>query len=64
MKTSVTSITFRTKNIQEICTLAQTARLDAIEWGGDIHVPPGDRKSALVALHSTKAHGLLVSAYG
>lgn len=64
MRTSVTSITFRTKKIQEICTLAQNARLDAIEWGGDIHVPPGDRKSALEALHSTKAHGLLVSAYG
>lgn len=38
--------------------------LDAVEWGGDIHVPPGNAQAARAALHCTRENGLTVSAYG
>ena len=41
MKTSVASVTFRRKSVCEVAELARRAGLDAVEWGGDIHVPPG-----------------------
>lgn len=64
MKTSVTSVTFRGKSIAEIAALARRASLDAIEWGGDVHVPPGDEQAARLALACTRENGLHVSAYG
>lgn len=64
MKTSIASVTFRSKTIQEIVLIAQTAGLNAIEWGGDVHVPPGNREAACAALYNTKACGLTISAYG
>ena len=44
--------------------LARRAGLDAVEWGGDIHVPPGNAQAARAALHCTRENGLTVSAYG
>lgn len=64
MKTSVASVTFRHKSICEISQLASRAGLDGIEWGGDIHVPPGNRAAARQALKFTRENGLVVSAYG
>ena len=64
METSVTSVTFRQKSIPEVAALARQAGLDAIEWGGDIHVPPGDENAARLALSCTRENGLTVSAYG
>ena len=46
MKTSVASVTFRRKSVCEVAELARRAGLDAIEWGGDIHVPPGNAQAA------------------
>ncbi len=64
LKTSLTSVTFRGKNIVQVARLAAEAGLDAIEWGGDIHVPPGDTDAARQALRETQARGLEISAYG
>ena len=64
MKTSVASVTFRRKSVCEVAELARRAGLDAIEWGGDIHVPPGNAQAARAALHCTREYGLTVSAYG
>ena len=64
MKTSVASVTFRRKSVCEVAELARRAGLDAIEWGGDIHVPPGNAQAARAALHCTRENGLTVSAYG
>lgn len=64
MKTSVASVTFRQKTIYEVAELARRAGLDAIEWGGDVHVPPGDVQAARAALRCTRENGLTVSAYG
>ena len=57
MKTSVASVTFRRKSVCEVAELARRAGLDAVEWGGDIHVPPGNAQAARAALHCTRETG-------
>lgn len=64
MKTSLTSVTFRKKSIEEIVDLVAQAGLDAIEWGGDVHVPPTDPAAAEKALKLCQEKGIAVSAYG
>ena len=64
MKTSLTSVTFRKKSVEEIVDLVAQAGLDAIEWGGDVHVPPTDPAAAAKALALCKEKGIAVSAYG
>jgi len=58
------SITFRQLNPRDIIELVSCAGLNGIEWGGDIHVPHGDIKTAKEVLHLTIESGLSVSAYG
>lgn len=64
LKTSLTSVTFRSKSIVQVARLAAEAGLEAVEWGGDVHVPPGDTAAARQALRETQACGLEISAYG
>lgn len=64
MKSSIASVTFRNKSIEEISKLAHLCGISAIEWGADIHVPPRDAIAARNALMHTKQNGLTVSAYG
>lgn len=64
MKTGICSITFRQMDARQVADLVQTAGLDAIEWGGDVHVPPGNLDAAKVALQATTDAGLTVSSYG
>ena len=58
------SITFRSLTPAAIIELAQKAGLHAIEWGGDIHVPPGDVAKAREVARQTTGAGLRVSSYG
>ncbi len=58
------SITFRQKSINEIVDLCREAGVEAIEWGGDVHVPPGDPAAAETARSTTEAAGLKVCSYG
>ena len=37
----VCSVTFRALSVEEVAQLAASAGVQAIEWGGDVHVPPG-----------------------
>lgn len=64
LKTGVCSITFRKLSIEEVTQLTARAGLDAIEWGGDVHVPPGDLAAAELARRHTRESGLVVSSYG
>jgi 3-dehydroshikimate dehydratase len=64
MKTGICSITFRQFDVQQVVDLVKEAGLDAIEWGGDVHVPPGDLKAAQAARRATERAGLEVSSYG
>lgn len=58
------SITFRQLPPQDIVSLASESRLRSIEWGGDVHVPHGDRARARDVRRLTQDAGLVVSAYG
>jgi hypothetical protein len=42
LSTGLVSITFRPLDPEEILRLAVQARIETIEWGGDVHVPVGD----------------------
>ncbi|MBN2390096.1 MAG: TIM barrel protein [Anaerolineae bacterium] len=58
------SITFRQLTPQAIVDLVAQSGLDAIEWGGDVHVPHGDVAQARLVRQMTEEAGLAVAAYG
>src|SRR5690606_20409375 len=64
LRSGLVSITFRSLIAAEVVDLARTAGIDGIEWGGDVHVPPGDMQRAREVRHMTEDAGLSVSAYG
>lgn len=64
MRPGLTSITFRKLPVQEVVRLAAAAKLEGIEWGGDVHVPAGDLAAARRAAALTRDAGLVVSSYG
>ena len=64
LKTGLLSVTFRALPPEDIVRIAAEAGLDAIEWGGDIHVPHGDLEKAAEAARLTRAAGLSVRSYG
>lgn len=64
MKTGICSITFRDLAAPELAGLVAKGGLDAIEWGGDVHVPPGDAAAAQLARKATADAGLETSSYG
>src|SRR6218665_1791281 len=58
------SVTFRALAPEAIVELAAAGRLEAIEWGGDGHVPPGDATRAAQVAQMTTDAGLAVASYG
>ena len=64
VKTGLVSVTFRQKSVEEIAALTAEAGLSGVEWGGDVHVPPGDREAARRAAQLTHQAGLEVLSYG
>ncbi len=64
MPLGLVSVTFRQLSPREIVGLVKQAELEAIEWGGDIHVPHGDIKAAREVKAMTEDAGLEVAAYG
>ena len=64
LKIGLTSITLRQYSVDEIITLSANTGIQGIEWGSDIHVPPGDIQLAKSVKAKTEAAGLSVCAYG
>ncbi|UYZ10570.1 sugar phosphate isomerase/epimerase [Agrobacterium salinitolerans] len=58
------SVTFRSLSPQAVIDLAAANDIKAIEWGADIHVPPGDLENARDVAERTAEAGLSVSSYG
>ena len=64
LRPGLVSITFRALEPQEVIQLCQQSHLEGIEWGGDVHVPPGDGKRAKEVAQMTKEAGLETVCYG
>lgn len=64
LRSGLVSITFRKLSVEEVVDLAHSAGVEGIEWGGDVHVPPGDMARAREVKRLTEDAGLMVSAYG
>lgn len=65
VKTGLCSITFRHLAAEEVVELTASAGLDAVEWGGDIHAPPGAGPAKIEEIgRMTRDAGLFVSSYG
>lgn len=58
------SVTFRQLTPEQIVDLTAAAGLEVIEWGGDLHVPPGDTARAAEIARLTVDAGLAVASYG
>lgn len=64
MQIGLVSVTFRQLSPREIVGLVVQSGLEAIEWGGDVHVPHGDIQRAQEVKAMTEDAGLVVVAYG
>jgi sugar phosphate isomerase/epimerase len=58
------SVTLRALDVAAVARLAADCGLEAIEWGGDVHVPPGDVAAAKTARQACDDLGLRVASYG
>ncbi|MDA0160073.1 hypothetical protein OM076_07355 [Solirubrobacter ginsenosidimutans] len=58
------SVTLRALGIEAVVAVAADAGLECIEWGADVHVPPGDLDAARRARAATESAGLRVASYG
>ncbi|MCL2298765.1 MAG: sugar phosphate isomerase/epimerase, partial [Firmicutes bacterium] len=64
MKCGLTSVTFRKLGWRAVIQIARACGFDGIEWGGDIHVPPGEVALAREVHLATVEAGLSVLSYG
>ncbi|MCX7045215.1 MAG: TIM barrel protein [Candidatus Sumerlaeota bacterium] len=64
IRSGLVSITFRKFSPSMIVFWACRAKLEGIEWGGDVHVPHGDIVAAREVTALTRNAGLAVAAYG
>ena len=64
MHSGLVSVTFRQLAPAEIIALVRQAGLDAVEWGGDVHVPHGDLPRAREVYERCAEAGLTVASYG
>lgn len=60
----LTSVTFRKLSCEKIIAIAAENRLDGIEWGGDVHIVPGNLERAEQVGGLTREAGLKVFSYG
>lgn len=64
IRPGLVSVTFRDRSPEQIVDLARQARLEGIEWGGDVHVPHGDVQRGRHVRRWTIEAGLIVTSYG
>ncbi len=64
IQTGLVSVTFRSLTPRAIVDLVAQTELEAIEWGGDVHVLPGDAEMAREVRRMTLDAGLQIPSYG
>lgn len=63
-KIGFTTVTFHQKSRREICEIARRNRIQYIEWGGDIHLPPEDATALQEVLSLQREFSLTAISYG
>lgn len=63
-RTGVCSVTFRSLAPADVIDAVVAAGLDGIEWGADVHVPPGEDALAADVRRRTDDAGLTCPSYG
>jgi len=63
-KIGLVSVSFRQLSCESVIAAAAGAGLHGIEWGGDIHVKPGELERAREVAALTRENGLSVTSYG
>ncbi len=58
------TVTLRQLGVDDVARVAARAGLVALEWGGDVHVPPGDARAAARARAAGEAAGAGSVSYG
>jgi 3-dehydroshikimate dehydratase len=58
------SVTLRALAAADVVRIAAAAGLEGIEWGADVHVPPGDLSAAESVRAATEQAGLRATSYG
>lgn len=64
LKLGLTSVTFRELSAESIIEYCKECGLCAVEWGSDVHVPPGDIAAAKAVSEKMQISGIAVSSYG
>ena len=64
IKSGLCSISFRNLSPEETVDMSSKAGIEGIEWGGDIHVPHGDLKTAKNVRLITENGGIALPSYG
>lgn len=58
------SVTLRREPALTVLDVAARAGLRRVEWGGDVHVPPGDTRAAALVRAASQDRGVEVASYG
>ncbi len=64
LRPGLVSITFRALSPRDLISACVQSQLEGIEWGADVHAPPGDLENAREVGQMTRDAGLEVAAYG
>ncbi|MGH3748917.1 MAG: hypothetical protein ACRDT8_16140, partial [Micromonosporaceae bacterium] len=64
LRSGLCSVTYRALPAEAVARLAADSGLRAIEWGADIHAPPGDADRLAALRDVTLENGLVVASYG
>jgi sugar phosphate isomerase/epimerase len=64
MRTGLVSVTFRALPADDVLRLMRRSGLGCVEWGGDVHVPPGRIALAEAVGTRTREAGIDITAYG
>ena len=64
MRAGLCSVALRALAVDEVIAVCERAGLEGIEWGADVHVPPGDEVAASRAARRCALAGLACPSYG
>ena len=60
----IVSATFKTRSAKDVISVASKAKLSAIEWSENHHIPKGDLERAKEIASLTRDSGLEIAGYG